>query len=76
MVDDKLNWQVHLNYTKNKMTSGLYALNKLEHVLNQSFTDPMLFYITSLSQLWFSPMGLRTTEIYSYHRNNAKSGHA
>ena len=32
MIDDKLSWEVHLNYTKNKMSSGLYALNKSKHV--------------------------------------------
>ena len=36
IVDDKLNWQVHLNYTKNKMSSGMYALNKSKHVLVQN----------------------------------------
>ena len=34
MIDDKLNWEVHLNYTKHKMFSGLYALNKSKHVLD------------------------------------------
>ena len=36
IIDDKLNWQDHISHTKNKMSSGLYALNKSKHVLGKN----------------------------------------
>ncbi len=32
-MDDKLNWKKHLDYCKNKMSSGLYALKTVKHLL-------------------------------------------
>ena len=59
MIDDKLNWEVHLNYTKNKMSSGLYALNKSKHVLDQNHLRILYFslihpYLNYGSVLWGS----------------------
>jgi len=33
MIDDKLTWQKHIEYMRNKISSGLYALNKSKHTL-------------------------------------------
>ena len=50
MIDAKLNWPVHLNYTKNKMFSGLYVLKQIKTCFrSKSFTDPILFSESSLS---------------------------
>ena len=35
IIDHKINWQDHINHTKNKISSGLYALNKSKHVLEK-----------------------------------------
>ena len=34
MIDDKLNWHKHIDYCKNKISSGLYALNISKHILS------------------------------------------
>ena len=59
MIDHKLNWEVHLNYTKNKMSSGLYVLNKSKHVLDQNHLRILYFslihpYLNYGSVLWGS----------------------
>ena len=65
MINDKLNWEVHLNYTKNVLWPVCTEQIKT-CFRSKSSTDPMLFSHSSLSQLWISPMGLRTTEMCSY----------
>ena len=59
MIDDTLNWEVHLDYTKNKMSSGLFALNKSKHVLDQNHLRILYFslihpYLNYGSVLWGS----------------------
>jgi hypothetical protein len=51
-IDNKLKWDTHINYTKQKLTRSLYALNRLKHTLQRkslkllyySFIYPYLNY--------------------------------
>jgi hypothetical protein len=35
MIDEKLNWKDHIKYCKNKLSSGLYAINSSKHILSR-----------------------------------------
>ena len=35
MIDEKLNWNDHIKYCKNKLSSGLYAINSSKHILSR-----------------------------------------
>lgn len=59
IIDDKLNWQSHIEHTKNKISSGLYALNKSKHVLGTKHLKTLYYslihpYITYGLLLWGS----------------------
>ena len=34
IIDDKLSWNAHIDYCKNKLSSGLYAINSAKHILS------------------------------------------
>ena len=34
IIDDKLSWNAHIYYCKNKLSSGLYAINSAKHILS------------------------------------------
>jgi len=42
-IDSKLTWEAHLNHIGNKMTSGLYILHSLKHLL-PSYTLTMIYH--------------------------------
>ena len=44
-IDEALNWSKHINYVCKKVSSGLYALNKMKHIL---FKEHMKFAYYSL----------------------------
>jgi hypothetical protein len=35
-IDDKLNWQTHINHINGKLSQGLFALRRVKHYTNQS----------------------------------------
>ena len=34
-IDDQLNWKTHIDYVRNKLSSGLYALNISKHIISR-----------------------------------------
>ena len=34
IIDDKLSWNAHIDYCRNKLSSGLYAINSAKHILS------------------------------------------
>ena len=34
LIDDKLNWKDHTELVRNKISSGLYAINSSKHILS------------------------------------------
>ena len=43
MIDDKLNWNVHIKHCKNKLSSGLYALNSSKHILSHEHLKSLYY---------------------------------
>ena len=34
IIDDQLSWNAHIDYCKNKLSSGFYAINSAKHILS------------------------------------------
>ncbi len=41
-LDENLNWHEQINHCKNKVASGLYALNASKHITKKSLEDSLL----------------------------------
>ena len=69
-IDDKLDWSIHINHIKSKLSSGAYALNSVKHSLSThnlntlyySMIHPYLLYGITL---WGSA--------YQYHLNKLET---
>ena len=56
-IDDTLQWTKHISHVKSKVSGGLYALNKLKHVVPKSVLQALYYtlihpYITYGCILW------------------------
>ena len=45
IIDENLTWQEHIQYCKNKISSGLYAINSTKHVLGKKHLKTLYFSI-------------------------------
>jgi hypothetical protein len=70
LIDENLNWHEHINSCKSKMSSGLYALNRVKHILSvnnmRTLYHSLIYpYLTYGTLLWGSShtMHLRRLEV-------------
>ena len=54
IIDDKLSWNAHIDYCKNKLSSGLYAINSAA----KTFKISILHLDTSPLNIWTLTLGL------------------
>jgi len=59
IIDSKLNWNKHLHHCKNKLSSGLYALKTVKHLLPLQHLKSLYYtmihpYLTYGTMLWGS----------------------
>jgi hypothetical protein len=59
IIDDCLNWSEHINFTRKKISSGLYALNASKHILPQQHLKTLYYtlihpYLNYGTLLWAS----------------------
>jgi len=45
-VDSRLDWHEHINYIKNKLSSSLYAIRKVKHILNKNHLLTLYYSLT------------------------------
>ena len=43
IIDSKLEWKEHISCVKNKISSGIYAINKVKHILNHRHLTTLYF---------------------------------
>ena len=43
IIDDKLSWNAHIDYCKNKLSSGLYAINSAKHILSSKHLKSLYY---------------------------------
>ena len=61
IIDSKLEWKEHISCVKNKISSGIYAINKVKHILNHRHQTNIIFFTNSpISRLWYISMGIYT----------------
>ena len=64
LIDDKLNWKDHteLNLVRNKISSGLYAINSSKHILSLEHLKSLYYTLVhphiTYAHIWYNAMGL------------------
>ena len=43
IIDSKLEWKEHISCVQNKISSGIYSINKVKHILNNRHLTTLYF---------------------------------
>jgi len=67
-IDSKLDWNVHLDYVKNKLNSSLYAMRRVKHILSKNHLMTLYYsliypYIDYGITMWGSATKIHTNKI-------------
>lgn len=68
IIDNKLTWGSHMEYCRKKMTSGLYAINSLKHILPKKYLKSIYYtlvhpYLNYGILLWGSTFKTHTKKL-------------
>ena len=71
IIDDKLSWNAHIDYCKNKLSSGLYAINSAKHILSPKHLKS-LYYTLIHPHIWTLTLGLYMQNTLKKIKNSSK----
>ena len=74
IIDDKLSWNAHIDYCKNKLSSGLYICNKFSktYPFAKTFKISILHLDTSPLNIWTLTLGLYIQNTLKKITNSSK----
>ena len=74
LIDGQLNWHNHVQYIKNKMSSSLYAINKVKFILPTKYLVTLYYsliypFMTYGISLWGNTHKSQTNKIFILQKN-------